>query len=335
MIYCRPALHKGGIFIRKWLRNEEGSFTIEASLVYPIVFLCTVALLFFSLWSFEKAYLQQMAAITADRIAYNWGNSNKDLETGAYDIHQNDGLYYRVSNDGLGQMSSISIPNTLSTATLTGPKRKLQNAAIQFPKGINGILTFSNRLIERRVEVQLSRMITPLPFLKLWFGNSKTLSAKSSAIVNEPVEFIRNTDLMATYLPLIKQSLTDKEAADTIRDALPEASLNITISSEAEASNYIRNLVHGHSVVMATENTGEARKIDALDPDGIAHEAKYTVNKKQAHQEILKDVELIQKGLIKGAVWHFFRIQKTGQLGLTSSLRKELEDHGIIVVVHN
>jgi hypothetical protein len=335
MIYCLPALHKGGIFIRKWLKNEEGSFTIEASLVFPIIFLCTVALLFFSLWSFEKAYLQQMAAITADRIAYNWDNSNKDLETGAYDIHQNDGLYYRVSNDGLSQSSSITIPNIVSPTTLTGPKRKLQNAVTQFPKGINGILTFKNRLIERKVEAQLSRMIKPLPFLKLWFGSSKTLSAKSSALVNEPAEFIRNTDLTVTYLPLIKQSMKDKEAVDTIRDTLPEASLNITISSEAEASSYIRKLVHGHSVVMATEGTGEARKIDALDPDGIAHEAKYTVNNKQAHQEILKDVELIQKGLIKGAVWHFFRIKKTGQLGLTPSLRKDLENHGIIVVVHN
>lgn len=276
-----------------------------------------------------------MAALTADRVAYNWDNSYKDLETGAYDIHQNDGLYYRVNNDSLRQSSSIYIPSTLSPETLTGPRRKLQNAVAQVPKGINGLLTFNNRLIERKVEAQLSRMITPLPFLKLWFGNSKTLSVKSSAIIIEPVEFIRNTDLMLTYIPLIKQNMTDSEEAETIRNTIPEVSTNSTISSEAEASSYIRKLVHGHSVVMATEGTGESRKIDALDPDGIAHEAKYTVNYKQAHQEILKDVELVQKGLIKGVVWHFFRVQKTGQLGLTPSLRKDLEDHGIIVVIHN
>jgi hypothetical protein len=93
--------------------------------------------------------------------------------------------------------------------------------------------------------------------------------------------------------------------------------------------------VHGHSVVFTTEDTGETRKIDALDPDGIAHEAKYTVNNKQAHQEILKEVELIRKGLIKGSVWHFFRVKKTGQVELSSSLRKDLEEHGIIIVIHN
>jgi hypothetical protein len=276
-----------------------------------------------------------MAALAADRIAYNWGNSNKDLVTGAFDIHQNDGLYYRVNNDSLTQSSSVSIPYLTSPAAMTGPVSKLQKAAIHFPKGINGILTFKNHLIERKVEAQLSRLITPLPFLELWFGKSKAFSVRSIASVTEPVEFIRNTDLMVTYLPLIKQSMTDKAAADSIRDNLPEVSLDLAISSEAEASNYIRELVHGHSVVMATEGTGESRKIDALDPDGIAHEAKYTVNNQQAHQEILKDVELIQKGLIKGAVWHFFKIQKTGQNGLTPALRKDLEDHGIIIVIHN
>jgi hypothetical protein len=323
------------IYIRQWFRNEEGSFVIEASLVFPIVFLCTIALLFFSLWSFEKAQLQQMAALTADRAAYNWDNSHKALTTGAYDIRQNDGLYWRLNNDSLGQSSALFLPNPQSSEIDSLPKLKLQNAVSQLPNGIKGVLTFRNRLIDRRVEVQLSRMITPLPFLNLWLGHSRTLVVRSSVYVIEPVEFIRNTDLAITYLPLLKQSMTGKETADTIHSTNPEPSIEESIHSEAEASNFIRKLVHGHSAVMDTDDTGESRLIDALDPDGIAHEAKYTVNNKQAHQEILKDVELIRKGLIKGSVWHFFRIQKTGQNGLTPALRKDLEEHGIIVVIHN
>jgi len=276
-----------------------------------------------------------MAAITADRVAYNWNNSNKDIITGAYDIYQNDSLYWRVSKDSLGQSSSIIIPTELNSETETGPKAKLLNAITQLPKNINGILTFENHLIDRKVEIQLSRMVTPLPFLSYWLGKSKNLAVRSSAYVSEPVEFMRNTDLAITYLPLLKESMTGKEAADTIQDTIPETTLAEIIHSEAEASNYIRKLVHGHSVVIDTEDTGQSRKIDALDPDGIAHEAKYTVNNNQAHQEILKDVELIRKGLIKGSVWHFFKIQKTGQNGLTPALRKDLEDHGIIVVIHN
>jgi hypothetical protein len=258
------------------------------------------------------------------------------LITGAFDIHLIDGLYWRVANDNMGQSSSINLPGYSSSMVKSGPKHKLQNALSMLPKGISGMLTYSNLIIDRKVKVQLTRMITPLPFLKLWFGRSKSLFVESSAHVVDPVEFIRSTDLVITYLPILKESMTDKEAAQTIHDSFPDPiETDLNIDSEAKASQYIQKLVHGHTVVMDTEDTGKSRKIDALDPDGIAHEAKYTVNNKQAHQEILKDVELIRKGKIKGAVWHFFRNQKTGQVGLSPSLRADLENHGIIVVVHN
>jgi hypothetical protein len=258
------------------------------------------------------------------------------LLTGAFDIHLNDGLYWRVANDNMGQSSSINLPVHSSSMVRSGPKHKLQNALSMLPKGISGMLTYSNHIIDRKVKVQLTRMITPLPFLKLWFGRSKSLIVESSAHVVDPVEFIRSTDLVLTYLPILKESMTDKEAAQTIHDTFPDPiETDLNIDSEAKASQYIQKLVHGHTVVMDTEDTGKSRKIDALDPDGIAHEAKYTVNNKQAHQEILKDVELIRKGKIKGAVWHFFRNKKTGQVGLSPSLRADLENHGIIVVVHN
>jgi hypothetical protein len=306
--------------------------------VFPIVFLCTIALLFFSLWSLERANLQQMASVTADRAAFNWDRTDKDPITGAYDIHQQTGLYWRVSNDNIGQSSSIQLPVLSTIVKRTGVNDKLFSAAALLPHGIHGKLTYTNQLIRRHVTVQFSRMITPLPFLKLWFGNKQSLFVRSSASVVEPVEFIRNTNLAVNYLPLIKGALSDKEADDVIKElneTNPNQSDLLRIRSEAEASRYIQKLVHGHTVVMSTQETGESRKIDALDPDGIAHEAKYTVNFNQAHQEILKDVELMRIGVLKGSVWHFFRIQKTGQVGLTAALRKDLEEHGIIVVVHS
>jgi hypothetical protein len=302
------------------------------------VFLCTVALLFFSLWSFERAYLQQMASVTADRAAYNWDHSDKDPLTGAFDIHQTAGLYWRMGGDTIGQSSSVQLPVRTTKGSLTGVKYKLHNSAALLPAGLNGKITYSNQFIGRRVDVQLSRMILPLPFLKLWFGDAQKLYVRSSASVVEPVEFIRNTNLVVNYLPLLKGAMSDKEANEAINETNEtnsDQSELLLIRSEAEASHYIQKLVHGHTIVKSTKETGESRKIDALDPDGIAHEAKYTVNHKQAHQEILKDVELIRTGIIKGAVWHFFRIHKTGQIELTTALRKDLEEHGIIVVVHN
>jgi hypothetical protein len=175
----------------------------------------------------------------------------------------------------------------------------------------------------------------PMAILKSWLGDTRQLQAQSNAFISEPVEFIRNTNLALTYIPRIKEIIMPKDAAESIQVAVPPQVQTIKISSEAEASRYIQALVHGHTIFIPTEESGEFRKIDAIDADGIAHEAKYTVNKTEARKEIIKDVELMKKGKVKGVVWHFFRNIKTGSVDLTPSLRKALELNGIVVVIHN
>lgn len=328
----------------KLLTNESGSFTIEATLVYPVVFLTTIALLFFSLWTYERVALQQMSALAADRAAYNWDNSYKDPITGAFNMNENDGLYWRVGNDRISDIFGSLIndspitfhfPEVGHTALNSGPERKLQQVTASFPNGIAGRLTYRNHLADREVTVQLSSVKTPLNFLESMLGNNKNLAAESSAHVTEPVEFIRNVQLVIDYIPKLKGIISGKDAQQTLQENIPSPAKTIVIQSEAEASRYIQQLVHGHTVNIATEDNGKSRKIDALDADGIAHEAKYTVNNTEARAEILKDVELIKKGKVKGVVWHFFRITKNGKLDLSPSLRQALEDNGIVIVIHN
>jgi hypothetical protein len=318
-----------------FLKNESGSFTIEATFVYPLVLCCTLALLFISLWTYERAALQQKSAITADRAAFVWDNSTKDVITGTFDIHENDGLYWRIGSDGFDDSSTLHIPNEQVESGITGPRLKLNQAAATLPFGSNSVLTYTNKLVQRKVNVLLTQVIKPMDMLKSWFGDSKTLQGQSNAYISEPVEFIRNTNLALSYIPRIKEIIAPKDAARSINDVIPQETKAIQISSEAEASRYIKALVHGQTTFISTEESGQYRKIDALDADGIAHEAKYTINKTEARQEIIKDVELIKKGKVKGVVWHFFRNTKTGHLDLTPSLRKALELNGIVVVIHN
>jgi hypothetical protein len=324
-----------GCKIFNFLKNESGSFTIEATFVYPLVLCCTLALLFISLWTYERASLQQKSAITADRAAFVWDNSTKDVITGAFDIHENDGLYWRFGSDGLGDSTTLRIPNEALESSTVGPRVKLNKAAETLTFGSTSLLTYTNKLVQRRVNVQLTQVMKPMDMLKSWFGDSKTLQAQSNAYISEPVEFIRNTNLALTYIPRIKELITPEDAARSIENAIPQQNKAIKISSELEASRYIQALVHGPTVFIPTEESGQYRKIDALDADGIAHEAKYTVNQTEARQEMIKDVELMKKGKVKGVVWHFFRNIKTGHVDLTPSLRKALELNGIVVVIHN
>jgi hypothetical protein len=227
------------------------------------------------------------------------------------------------------------MPDEAIEPSTVGPRLKLKQAAETLPYGSNSLLTYTNKLMLRTVNVQLTQVMKPMEMLKSWFGNSQILQAQSNAYISEPVEFIRNTNLALTYIPRIKALITPKDAARSIEDVIPLQTKTIKISSEAEASRYIQALVHGRTIYISTEESGQYRKIDALDPDGIAHEAKYTLNKTEARQQIIKDVELMRKGKVKGVVWHFFRNIKTGLVDLTPSLRKSLELNGIVVVIHN
>ncbi|MEY8744262.1 TadE family protein [Bacillales bacterium AN1005] len=48
--------------------KEEGSFTIEASLVFPVVLFTLVILLFFSMYMYQKTFLNQHAYAASERL---------------------------------------------------------------------------------------------------------------------------------------------------------------------------------------------------------------------------------------------------------------------------
>lgn len=51
-------------------------------------------------------------------------------------------------------------------------------------------------------------------------------------------------------------------------------------------------------------------------------------------KQVLKDAELIAKGRIQGATWHFYRSATTGKAGPSAPLEKFLREHGINIVKH-
>jgi hypothetical protein len=76
------------------------------------------------------------------------------------------------------------------------------------------------------------------------------------------------------------------------------------------------------------------RYIDVM-KDGIAHESKvgYTSLTSFTKKQIQKDIELIQKGKIEGAVWHFYKSGITGKVGATKPLLDMLDANGIKYII--
>jgi hypothetical protein len=314
---------------------------IEATLTYPLVLLCTAAVLFLAVQLYQSAVLTQTASLAADRIADTWDNSHKDVVTGAFPLGTNDGLYWRVFRDDVSDLFgkreeavALRLPQEQGGSGMGDSltRQKLKKTAVMLPGGLTTVLAYDNHLLDRKVTVQLNRQTLFPDFTKQWIRDD-SIKAVSVSRITEPVEWIRLTDMARSFGKRLRDFLQTPEAKTAFQmNAAPKPELSI--NSENEARIYLMRLVNGRTVTFDTEDTGESRKIDALDPDGIAHEAKYTINQKQAGQEIMKDVELIKKGTIKGAVWHFFKNKKTGVSGLTPSLRLDLERHGILVVVH-
>ncbi len=328
--------------LRRFCLSEAGSFTIEASLVLPVIFLCTIAILFFALFMYQKAVLFHTAAVSADRTAAHWDNSYKDPVTGSYPLDKNDGLYWRVFNDqasdllgiiGLGNPAVVELPQSGTQPSGSGPNKKLLQAAQQLPVSLEGQLSYSNHGLDRTVQIKLNQFLGIPSLVQDWFAMDQA-AGESVAQVTDPVEWIRAVVLTKSYLSRIKGKAPATDVKKTWLESVSDPP-EVIIRSEKEASEYLRNFVNGKSVEIETHTVGQYRIIDALDRDGVAHEAKYTINSKNVKDQIKKDVELMKRGEVKGVVWHFFRHVKTGKTALTPSLRRELERNGIVVIVHN
>jgi len=204
------------MFKKLW-SNQKGSFTIEASLVFPIVFLVTILLLFLSLYVYQKSTLYYFADLTAKRAAWSWDNSYKDAATGKFNPYekdagtgqqrQNDGLYWRFSDfhilDVLTfQFSKAAKPKEvpITSGDRSKPVRednltnyKLQKAASLLPPGFSGTMSYENLFYKRKIKVHLENPLKMPDFITVWF-RKELVEADASAFVTEPAEFIRDVD---------------------------------------------------------------------------------------------------------------------------------------------
>lgn len=335
---------KGAHRFRSLAANEQGSFTMEASLIFPAILVCTILLLFIGMYVYQKVYVEQMARTTAERLAYTWDNSHKDLVTGNFNPNERDGLYWRLAQDSMSDLFGLLVAKGATEVSIpvAGNERmglvesKLAKSRELIPSGMDGVARYSNYLLVRKIEVNLHKsFLFPTFTFKLF--NSGPTSGESISYVIDPVELIRITDMARTYMKDIKGRITVQEARAALKEPLQGLSgEGVKITSERQAAAYLKSMVGGKEVVFSTPS-GKSRTVDALDAQGIAHQAFYNVTESQLRNDQMpKDVELLEQGTqVKGVVWHFFK-KGTEQKEIPSAnFRKELERKGIVVVVHN
>jgi len=210
--------------IRKMrLDREEGSFTLEASMVLPAVFASLLAMILFSLYVYQQVVVYSVASLASERAAFRWDNSKRDPVSGMGVTGQYDGLYWRMSGNGaleslFGLAGSASGANAETVVNFGGngngvnggeggvsslPVAKMSKIAGRVPDAFEGRMIYSYGLIEKRIETAVRE---PMAIQALQSLNGlRDPSAASGADIVDPVEFIRNVDLVRYYTTKFNQ----------------------------------------------------------------------------------------------------------------------------------
>jgi hypothetical protein len=324
-----------------WKAEETGSFIIEAALVFPAVLLATVAVIFFSIYVYQKGALLHTASVAAERMAFSWNNSHKDPVTGAYSVLEHDGLYWHLFQDqatgifGLGgeKDDSIALPDDAGRTDLNLTRQKLLRAAPMLAGAKESRLMYTNRLLDRSVSVQLLNPFSPPATVKPLLPVNLVQAVARSRIV-DPVEYIRLIDFSKDTAEQLKGRISPENAERLFREPDRLSSPSQFQGHDIDAAPYLRKLVNGREAEM--ELAQGTRRVDALDKSGVAHQAYCTYTKSNLLKEQMpRDVWLLQQGKVKGVVWHFFANCRGKQPKPSETLQRQLQKQGIVIVIHD
>lgn len=182
------------MFIKKFkqcpfTKEEKGSFTLEATLLFPILIILVLLFIFFSLVIYEKVTLQYKANRIASQLAHSWTSSTKDWMTGEIDNNgyvtlNGDGLYWRLTGNNFLAKTGIDLGDNGLVS------KKIAKAGSDASH-----VSYENGLFGQKIIVTLERQLSLPQFVTDLFGIDKLETTASYPVV-EPVEMIRNTDLM-------------------------------------------------------------------------------------------------------------------------------------------
>ncbi|GFN32084.1 pilus assembly protein [Paenibacillus xylaniclasticus] len=202
--------------MRSLIRDSSGSYSLEATLVLPLILVIVIVMLLFAGYTYEKTVLYGAAVVSSERTAYLWDNSYRDALSGLVVEDQYDSLYWRIGEDGLlqsffgladnvsgdakvlvGEVRAENEDRLESSGTLAERKLARTSTLLSDADGIQGEIRFVRNVMTRRITTTL-QMSGEVPLLNRLLGRSEPNSS-ASAIIVEPTEFIRTIDLLRYY----------------------------------------------------------------------------------------------------------------------------------------
>jgi flagellar basal body-associated protein FliL len=203
--------------LEKSEKAKRGSVTVEAAIIVPIVILAILAVVYIGLLLCQKASVQSAAEMSAEAGAAAWVSGVGEIGTNmiAPDDFEKIKLYRRIfDSDSKTRLESIEAYAIYLSS---------QNELIR-PKDTEADAVIKNHVLSRRIEVTVRKHYSiPLGNLLKIFGASGelTITSVASASIDDPAEFIKNTDYILDVEKEIENKNPElKNFADQIKNAL-------------------------------------------------------------------------------------------------------------------
>ena len=179
--------------IKKKIFVKDGKIIVETAIIFPLVFLAVIAVLYICMILFERAYMQSLADLAVQRGAILWKNQEKDIMLGSIDKEdlKRGGLYWQLI-DFQNKEKKQKVEDFIL-------QRMVQHKLIMPAERPTIFIDSQSFIAQNKLNVKIERKfkIPPGRLLKI-FGITPfyTISVKAEAVIDQPSEFIRNTDLI-------------------------------------------------------------------------------------------------------------------------------------------
>ncbi|MGK9254461.1 hypothetical protein [Paenibacillus humicus] len=195
--------------IRKLCSSTGGSFTLEASTVFPLLFGALFLYFIVALYLFQQGVFYSGAVMASEAVAFHWDNSRRDAASGLPPAGEDDGLYWRLTEDGLlrGMMNMGQPAESISAYPLDRrgavpydlPAVKLAKAGDRLNESWTGEMRYL-RGVHGMIETRL------YPSVPIDLPGGRKIGAAAKAQPSDPVEFIRSIDLVRYYTAKFRTS---------------------------------------------------------------------------------------------------------------------------------
>lgn len=209
--------------MKKLLKREEGYFTVEVTLVFTVILFAIMLIIFVGVVLYQQVNLQSVVDKTASRGAIMYSSGTLNMDTEIKDFKECNPYRYFFNGSYKNQAQEKIEENLVQNIGFYNVyKSQNENTKVEI----------KDNIISRKITVSASKEYKfPIISAANTFGVKSPFNIEVSAEseVNDPAEFIRNTDLCTDAIKATPSGQKFITKASEIKDKIQEfiSKLNI------------------------------------------------------------------------------------------------------------